>query len=271
MLSDRLKALLVPAVRPILSGIHRLKDAHKGDSCYLFGNGISLKWFDLSAFGGKISIGCSYIPFHRDFRMLDARYMLLAEPWWFYPLEYTTGENPRYIRNRIQSVYRDVIRLNQETDFFVNISNYPVLHEKNITYVFRDIYDDRLPIDFITRKINCFEGSLRMSILLAVYMGFSHCFLVGYDYTHVPSRSLHFYEKGTGVFCPIERYNQVFFQLAKQYIDITTITLDGSSEYLDAVTYRDYTGKAPVYRENTELVDEKYLNVLSTWPGYTIF
>ena len=35
--------------------------------------------------------------------------------------------------------------------------------------------------------------------MLAIYMGFTHIYLVGCDYTHVPARNLHWYEKGQGV------------------------------------------------------------------------
>ena len=102
-------------------------------------------------------------------------------------------------------------------------------------------------------------------------MGFDHIYLVGYDYTHVPSRMLHWYEKGQGEFCPHKNYQKDFFEIAKEFIDITTITLDGTSDFINAVTYKEHTGCEPVFRENTELVDEKYMKVLDTWSGYSIF
>jgi len=158
-----------------------------------------------------------------------------------------------------------------DNEFFVSISNCPVLRRDNITYNFRNIYDDRLSPDFITRRINAFHGSMRLSLLLAIYMGFDHVYMVGYDYTHVPSRSLHCYEKGQGVFIPHENYQKEFFKIAKEFIDITTITLDGASDFINAVTYKDHTGCDPAFRENIELVDERYLKILSTWSGYTVY
>ena len=107
--------------------------------------------------------------------------------------------------------------------------------------------------------------------MLAIYMGFDHIYLVGCDYTHVPSRSLHWYEKGQGVFFLQKNYQKDFFEIAKEFIDISTITLDGKSDFINAVTYEEHTGRKPIYRENTELVDDKYLKVLSTWSGYTIY
>ena len=48
-----LKDSLVTIAKPLLSKIHQLKDAHRGESCYLIGGGITLKWFDLAAFAEK--------------------------------------------------------------------------------------------------------------------------------------------------------------------------------------------------------------------------
>lgn len=266
-----LKDLLVPLAKPLLSKIHRFKDAHRGESCYLMGDGISVKWFDLGAFGDKTTIPCGWIPFHNDFNKLSVKYLSLVEPWWFYPWERDPATTGKYLANPRQLAYREIINKYPDKEFFINLSNYPVLNNKNITYLFRDFYDKRLPDNFITRRINAFHGSLRTSILLAIYMGFDHAYLVGYDYTHVPSRSLHWYEKGQGVFYPVETYNKDFFEIAKEFIDITTITLDGASDFINAVTYKEHTGRNPVFRENTELADERYLKVLATWSGNTVY
>jgi hypothetical protein len=271
-MKNALKDLLVPIAKPLLSKIHRYKDAHKGESCYVMGNGVSVKWFDLAAFGDKIAITLNLFPFHSEFYKLNAPYMIMNESFWFYPLERTASSSIKMNINHIQRMYkREIIDRYVDREFFINLSNYPVLRRSNITYTFRDIYDERLSADFIARRINSFHGSFRIAILLAIYMGFDHVHLIGCDYTHVPSRSLHYYEKGQGVFYPIENYQKDFFEIAKEFIDITSITLDGTSDFINAVTYNEHTGREPVYRENTELVDERYLKVLATWPGYTIY
>jgi hypothetical protein len=263
---------LVPIARPLLSKIHRYKDAHRGESCYLMGDGVSVKWFDLAAFNDKIAIPCGFLPWHKEFKELNVPYMILSEPFWFYPADWTTSPPIKIVRNYIQKMYRrEIIDRHVDTEFFISLSNYPALRRSNITYTYRDIYDKRLPENFITQRINAFYGSLRISILMAIYMGFDHIYLLGYDYTHVPSRTLHWYEKGQGFFCPHKNYQKDFFEIAKEFIDITTITLDSTSDFINAVTYKEYTGREPIYRENTELVDDKYLKVLTTWPGYSIY
>ncbi len=270
MVKNSIKDLLTFFAKPVLSKAHRFKDVHRGESCYLMGDGVSVKWFDLKAFTDKTALTCGYIPFHNDFSLLNVKYLSLAEPFWFYPLNWTTSPPVKLIPNKLQLEYRSVIKNNPDKEFFLNLSNWPVVWNKNITYLFKDIFDPRLPQNFITRRINAFHGSLRTSILLAIYLGFDRCYLIGFDYSHTPSRSLHWYEKGQGLFIPQLDYNKDFFEIAKEFINITTITLDGASDFIDSVTYKEFTGREPAYRENTELLDNRYLKVLATWPGYTI-
>jgi len=267
-----LKDLLELIARPLLSKIHRYKDAHNGETCYLMGDGVSIKWFDMAVFNDKICIPCGFLPWHKEFKELNVPYMILSEPFWFYPTHWTTNPPIKIVRNHIQKMYRqEIIDRYVEKEFFINLSNYPTLRQDNITYTYRDIYDERLSENFITKRTNAFYGSLRISILIAIYLGFNHIFLVGYDYTHMPSRMLHWYEKGQGIFYSHKNHQKDFFEIAKEFIDITTITLDGTSDFINAVTYKEQTGREPIYRENTELVDEKHLKGLATWAGYTIF
>ena len=166
---------------------------------------------------------------------------------------------------------KEVIDRYCEKEFFINLSNYPTLRRSNITYIYRDNYDEQLSDNDLHKRIDTSTGSLRVSIAMAIYMGFENISLIGYDYTHVPSRSLHWYEQGQGIFVPQPNYQNDFFKIAKEFANITTITMDGKSDYLDSVRYKDHTGHDPIYRENYELLDEKFLNVLNTWPGYNIF
>ena len=270
-IKNRLKSLLFKLCQSELAKIQRYKDIHKGESCYLIGDGISLKWFDLNEFSNKTSISLGLIPFHKQFKALNVKYLMLVEPYWFYPAFCGVDINNSRSMRHISKAYRGIIQENQDKQFFLNFSNYPVLRSRNLTYLFRDIPDELLPENFITRRLYAFEGSLRSSILLAIYMGFDHCYLVGCDYTHVPSRSLHWYEKGQGILKPIKNYHKEFLEVAQEFIDITTITHDGTSDFINAITYKEYTGRDPVFRENIELVDEQYLKTLATWPKYLIY
>ena len=266
-----LKVSLARIAKPQLSQIHKFKDIHKGEEGYFFGNGISIKWFDLKEFSEKISIGCNRIPFHKSFHDINLNYLMLNEPFWFYPgwwTKYITSgnSNPKQVK-----AYREIIRDNPDKQFFVSLSNLPVLKSNNVNYMFRDIVDPRLPNNFITNRIDTFEGSFRLGIMMAIYMGFEHVYLVGCDYTHLQSRTLHFFEKGKGWVDPVTSYEKDFLLIAKEFIDITTITLNGSSEFINSVTYKEHTGCEPIFQENDQLVDEKHLQAIDEWYDYDVF
>ena len=44
------KKVLYKFAHPILSKVSRFKNKHQGETCYLFGDGVSIKYFDLSLF-----------------------------------------------------------------------------------------------------------------------------------------------------------------------------------------------------------------------------
>ena len=50
-----------------LKKINKLKNVEKGKTCYLIGDGVSIKSYDLKQFNKYDSISLSYLPFHRDF------------------------------------------------------------------------------------------------------------------------------------------------------------------------------------------------------------
>lgn len=267
-----LKDLMRVMAKPLIHQIHDYRDKHKGESCYIIGDGVSVKWFDLEVFNDKLSFLCNFLPFHNDAHKLNAPYLSMVEPWWFMPFERTLYQPQKKIyRNPRQKFYRNLINGNQDKTFFINLSNYLVLREKNIIYTYMDFNDPRLPENFITSRIKAYEGSLRFLVTLAIYMGFKNCHLVGFDYTHLPSRSLHWYERGEGIFTPLDEYNKDFFDIANEYMDITTITLDGSSNYLNSITYKEYSGLEPSYRENTDLMSSEHLKAMDAWPDYRIF
>lgn len=270
LIKNLLKSFVYRVANQTLGKVQKFHDIHKGESCYIFGDGVSLKSMDLQKFSDKQSIACNYFPFHKEFASLNCLYGVVCAPYFFSPIGgYDTVKKNHLLG--MSKLYRELIDTYSDKNFFVHLSNYPFLNGDNLYYMYEDIPDDRLPIDYISKRINCFTGVMNTAILLAIYLGFEHVYLVGFDYTHVPSRSLHWYEKGQGIFCEHPDYQKEFFGIAKEFVDITTITLDGGSNFINAVTYKEHTGYDPVFKENMELADERYLKMLDTWPGYSIY
>lgn len=267
------KKIVAQIAKPITNKVLELRNAHSGEGCYIFGDGISLKWFDLSDFSDKPAFSLNNFLFHNQSKLLNIRYAILTEPYCFYPYFRLPWPPKTLWRNRIQIKYRDLIKNNSDKSFFINLSNYPVLKSKNIYYLFRTINDS----DFkFARECNLFGeeiygGSFRCAIALAIFMGFKDIFLVGCDYTHENPKALHWYEKGCGKVLPAMEYEKSYLEIASSYASITTITKEGGGNVLPAMTYKQYTGKNPLFQENLLLADKANLDLLATWPGYNIF
>ena len=98
----------------------------------------------------------------------------------------------------MQAHYHQFIKRRKNIQFFLSVTNYPTVREMNVSFFYNSWVDPRLPMNHIARRINCYQGTVRGSIYLAIYMGFSKIYLVGFDYTHQPGRLLHWYEHGIG-------------------------------------------------------------------------
>lgn len=254
----------------------KLQNIHLGEECYLFGDGGSLKFFDLTKFNNKVGIATNNFMFHKDFKNLNIKYYCIYEPYWFLPFFFSGMRDKKnfkrfkFIKNKIQEEHRNIARNNQEITFITDISNSIKFKGKNVLYMSDKIINSFVPEDFITQKINCFEGSLRLQIMLAIYLGFKKVYLVGHDYTNINKVVYHFYEKGDKIVENKNIWNDEFFKIAKTYLDIITITKDGGSKTLRHITYNNLTGQELKFKENHEIVSEEDREILKSWPWYQI-
>ena len=262
------KKIIYNIASPILSKIRILKNKHEGETCYLFGDGVSIKYFDLSSFADKISFSLNWISVHKEFKELNCKYAFNTMPYFFYP-RFT---HP-YTSNSLQKIYRNFINENDQIKFFVNLSNYPVLRNSNVFHLFNKIPDKKNNFlnDCYLNNINIFTGVFRYSISLAIYMGFKEIYLIGCDYTNKIIRRGHWYEKREGIPYAVPDYEKKFLNIVSKYVKITSINLIGDSFNIPSISYSSFTGKKPKYRENTELVDISILKKLSKCSAFKIF
>ena len=269
---DALKKIYTLAMHHKLSELDGLHQRHAGQECYIFGDGISLKWMDLNQFTDRLSIVGSFLVYHKEAKKLRMAYCPMIEPFFFWPAFIGGGQgNSMRFRNSLYKEYRKTIKQHPETLFFLDISDYPVTRFPNALYVSR-FYTSTIGTTnpFRDRK-DLHHASFKFQVALAIYLGFKKAYLVGHDYTHNPARSFHFYEKGEGILGGNKDFCREFIDYAKKYIDLVTVTLDGGSETIEPITYKELTGKEPKFRENYDLVERSKLESLATWQGYTIF
>ena len=239
----------------------RFKDLHKGESCYLFGNGSSLKYFDLEAFRDRPSIGCGALFSHRHVNALNLKYYFIGHPFFFYQF-WKNPYSKSYERNRVGVFYRRHIDQHKETEFFTSLSNCFGIRGRNINYIYHFGQLDRLNLDIDLAGVNpMMEGSMLGMLGLALFMGYTDITLVGCDYTFEPTMHGHFYEQGIPKTSQRPPYLKQTFELIQQRATIRTIVPDSQfdSAVLPSVTYSEFSGMQPQFKDNLEIVSKENL------------
>ena len=149
------------------------------ESCYMFGNGISIKWFDLSKFSSLNSILINYSLFHKDVEKLDIIANVCIEPLFFYPFHKFPRNNGKIMRNSIQSKYRKLIINSQEITSIVHFTNWPTTWRYNNIYYNTKNFTFMDNQHYLFNNFDSFSGSFRFSISLAIYLGFKNIYLIG--------------------------------------------------------------------------------------------
>ena len=267
MIKNTVKKLLYYLIYYKLRDVKRFENIHEGEECYIFGGGNSLKYMDFRYFKDRKSIVMNYLPFHNDFKQLDCVYATLIAPFFFSKYLGKYPDNFKKHQYLIALCYKKLIEKNKDVNFFMSATNFFYVGRNNLTNVFAHFPGKKKSL---SEEIDCFTGGLRFSVALANYMGFSRVYLVGCDYTFEPARHHHWFEKGNGLIKNIESYEKKFFDIVQKHVEIKTVTLNGTSKVLPSVTYKELTGIDPLYRENSELMDSKYLKILKQWPEFSI-
>ena len=210
--------------------IKKLKNRHLGQSCYIVGDGVSLKWFNLGAFQPCITFSLGYLPFHIDASKMNLTYINLGDSWWFYPFtvlpkSYVPASFLNYKRiwrNRLNVILKNYIKLNPQKTYFSHMTNYPYTRSKNTYHYFYKFNDSNFSFENECRinQLDPLAGSLIRTLSLAIYMGFKQITLLGCDYTHKISRSHHWYEKGEGLIYSQPNYQRKFLEIARRYAEI---------------------------------------------------
>jgi hypothetical protein len=235
----------------------RFKDLHSGESCYIFGNGVSIKYFDLREFNDRVSIGCNMLFTHRHIHELDLKYYYIGHPFLFYKY----WKNPyshKYQSNLMGQLYRKKIQLNLHTEYFTSLSNSLGLKGENINYLhhFGSQHSSFKSVD-LTNSFSPMEGGLDGMLGLAIYMGFKDIILVGCDYLSFPIMYWHFFESGVKKDWNNDKvYKKEILMSASKEADIKILTVDNEhkSDILPCISYFELTNKKPKYKENTQLV-----------------
>ena len=248
----------------------KLENKHNGEACYIFGDGVSIKYYDLSKFNDKIGIACNHFPFHKDFKMTKVKYAILSEPYYFMPFFDRIIKKRKVITsysfNPISYSYRKIVRSNPKIKFFINLSNYFFLRGKNVLYLYRNILSKKSNSTTLCKEFDCDKGVLRRAISLAAYLGFKTIYLVGCDYLENPQISGHWYEnyfvKGNAEIN--EDYMGKFIKRHEEFgINFKLVSTYPTKSKIENITYDELFNVETNYRENTELLSKINMQVFS--------
>ncbi len=178
--------------RATISKNESLRNAHRGQRCFILATGPSIKRQDLRLLEGENCIAVSNFFVHPDFARIKPRYYCLApyhppiteEAWASWLAELETGTEDATMFFGLADRER-----NQRNGRFLNRS----VHYLN----FRD-GDVRFTGDVdLTRSLPGPQSVTIMALMLAIYMGFKKIYLLGCDHDWILhlNTSGHFYDE----------------------------------------------------------------------------
>ena len=267
--------ILFQLTKSIIKRNKRFKDIHKGESCYIFGNGSSIKYFDLEQFSDRVSIGCGILFMHNDFKKLNTKYYYTGHPLFYYPY-WRNNYSHSLEKNVLGSIYKSKIYEHSDIEYFISLTNYLGLRGKNINYLYHydEPFNGKEGWDF-SGKFTFMESALSGMLGIASYMGFKDIILVGCDHAASPKMRGHFYEYGKE-----NINNKKFIYTEKpllainEYVNLRTVTIndDFKGDLVEAISYRALMGRKLNYKENNEIIESSELLALDkTNMNYRIF
>jgi hypothetical protein len=196
--ADRLpatRASLSPNERHLLDANRAFKDKHKGQRCFVIGNGPSLKAQDLSPLANEITFVMSGFWKHPVVEKWQPTYYCFADPLFF------DGSEP--VKEFMQSLRARI----HNTTFFVPLYGakaikeqglLPVEHTNYVNFR-RSLSDGRLRSLDLTKFIPGAQSTAQLGIMAAMYMGCSPIYLLGLDHDWLAHRGMdkHFYDDKT--------------------------------------------------------------------------
>ncbi len=265
-----LYSFLFNLLKPVLNRNKIFENKYKGEDVYIFGNGASLKNYNLGHFKNKNIISCGYFFINNFFKEMNICAHTEIDPFILYPME-KHKFNKKLQKNYIRDNYYNNFPLN-EVPLITSMTN--LFAFKKYTNIFFTHHFGTNNDDYniknvnISNKMMFMSGSMYFLIALSKYMGFERVFLVGMDYINTEPENGHFYEFGKGTkFIHSKNYlnfNNYFFRFFKEHLNISVINRRNkiASFDLDNIFYEDFFNSKEKYFENTQICSKDGLDLL---------
>lgn len=258
-----IEKILWNSKRSVVQKNLKFKDIHKGETCLIFGNAGSLKYYDFSALPEIPAIGCSYSLTDKRTNVLNLQYCVISDPYLLYPIRHNKTHKTLQ-RNMIGPIMRKLILNNKGTTFFTSLTNYFGFFKtpENLNFFYH--FGDKTSSSYdLGGKFAVSRGALHIMIGVAKYLGFSKAILLGCDYLGSPKLEGHFYAYAAP-FIGIEDigYREGIKKIADG-IEILCVFPKGiQSPDFESVCFEEYFNSPEIYRENHEFIDPEYLKMM---------
>jgi hypothetical protein len=246
----------------------KLKNKHKGETCFILGNGSSLKYYDLSKISNRFpAIVCSYSLIDKRIEGLNIQYFVVAETYFLYSLLYNARPLTRgFQKNKMKPIFEKILHRFQNITTIISITNFysSVCRKVNVNYFHH--FGDRYSSSYdLAGVFSTCTGSIDMMFGLAKYLGFSKAIALGCDYLSVPPMQGHFYgdyDPFTGDEKDTREYRARVKKMTEG-LDILLILPEGfSSTEFVFDSYENFFGIQKKYQKNYEFIDSEYLELL---------
>lgn len=246
----------------------KLENIHKGETCFILGNGGSLKYYDISKISNRFpTIVCSYSLIDKRIESLNVQYFVVAETYFLYSLLYNARPLTKgFQKNKMRPIFEKIFLRFKNITTIISITNFysSVCRKVNLNY-FHHFGDRASSSNNLAGNFATCSGSIDMMIGIAKYLGFSKAVVLGCDYLGVPPMHGHFYgdyEPFTGEEKDTRDY-RVRVKKLTEGLDILLILPAGftSSEF-NFDSYENFFGIQRKYQKNNEFIDSEYLDLL---------
>lgn len=257
--------------KPFIKKNKAFKNKHLGETCFIFGNGGSLKYYDIDSLPDNPSIVCSYALIDNRLKQLSIKYYALTDSYLLYPFLYNTYPHVRKFQiNKVKQIFWDSIRgCNKDIRIFTSLTNIYASFFKRLNMNFFHHFGRKESNSYdLSGDFSTCHGALDLMLGMAQYMGFSKAIVMGCDYMGTPTMLGHFYSDDEPHYaseCHEEAFSH-FRQRVKAVgkdIDTLIILPEGViSPDFNYDSYENYFGLEKNYRNNFDFIDQKYIELL---------
>lgn len=241
-----------------------------GDSCYIFGDGPSIRYLDYEDFLDRPVISCGNQLFHKQHKLLNSVAYIIIEPWLFYPRWLLKAAGKIDLAAHYELTRRYVSHFDDDAapDFYINYNNMPVTLGKYHYLSNNSFRSDSRFFEVYTAGINPIGGSFCASISLAIKLGFTNICLVGFDAFTLRASPFRWYSKESEDPLLIRRDHALdagaALQVFERMAEIRILSVSQASAEPRFLRYCDFRSDNISLRSFEEIIDSEDLGLLRT-------